>query len=254
MTVVRKGLLVLGALLGCGAFAVALEGSFGVVDFIGAQKTIFQTGKADGVVSLSTLKDRKDLYAIGPVRDLDGEITIFDSKPSVSKVKGSEFEVENSWQYEAIFLVWTQQHAWRDVAIPPGVKSYLELQSFVKSQAAAAGIDTSRPFAFLIKDRPAELAWHINVDRADGQKITQELFAKSKVGYVLKDETVDIVGFYSEQHHGVFISRYAPAIPKDGAVSNAIHIHFVSRDSKATGHIDNITLGGNALLRLPSNQ
>jgi acetolactate decarboxylase len=134
------------------------------------------------------------------------------------------------------------------------VKSYLDLQSFVKSQASAAGIDVSRPFAFLIHDRPAEIGWHINVDRTDGENITPELFAKSKVSYVLKDEAVDIVGFYSDQHDGVFISRHAPAVPQDGTVSNAIHIHFVSRISKATGHIDNITLGQNGILRLPSNQ
>lgn len=248
---VRKGLAVVAVLLGCGAIAVALEGGVGLVEYVGSQKAIIQTGKADPVISLNTLKDRNDLYAIGPVRDLDGEITIFNSQPSITKVKGGEFAVEHGWNNDAIFLVWTQQRAWRDVPIPPSVKSYLDLQSFVKKEAGAAGLDLSRPFAFLIQDRPAEIAWHVNVDRTGGQSITPELFAASKVGYVLKNEAVDIVGFYSEQHDGIFISRHAPAIPKDGSVSNVIHIHFVSRDGRAAGHIDNITLGDNGILRLP---
>jgi hypothetical protein len=34
-------------------------------------------------------------------------------------------------------------------------------------------------------------------------------------------------------------------------MENAIHIHLVSRTSKAAGHIDDLTLGENMVLRLP---
>jgi hypothetical protein len=86
---------------------------------------------------------------------------------------------------------------------------------------------------------PRELAWHINVDRTDGQPITPELFRKSKQQYTLRGEQVDIFGVYSEKHGGVFMSQ-----------DLRIHIHFVSRDSAATGHIDGISPSA-LTLRLP---
>jgi len=59
----------------------------GPVEYIGAQKDIFKTGKATSVVSLEDMAGRKGLYAMGPIDGLDGEITIFDSKPYITKVR-----------------------------------------------------------------------------------------------------------------------------------------------------------------------
>lgn len=223
----------------------------GAVEFDGAQKTIFKTGKAAPVMSLESLAGRKSLYAIGPVEGLDGEITIFDSKPYITKVKGTDFTVDQSLKHNAIFLVWTEQSNWQDIAIPDSVKGYIDLQQFVKAKAAETGMDMSKAFAFQITGTADEIKWHINVDRSEGQPITKELFAKSKESYVTKGEPVDIIGFYSETHPGEFISEYAPAITPESGNRNAIHIHLVSRTSKAAGHIDNIKLGKDMVLRLP---
>ena len=75
---------------------------------------------------------------------------------------------------------------------------------------------------------------------------------KSKQPFVTKNEVVDIVGFYSESHSGVFLSQYAPAIKEGSGMKNAIHLHHVSRQGKASGHIDDIVLGENMVLRLPT--
>jgi hypothetical protein len=101
---------------------------------------------------------------------------------------------------------------------------------------------------------PTEIRWHINVDRTEGRPITAELFAKSKASLVVRGESVEIIGFYSERHPGIFISRHAPAIPPHSGRTNAIHIHFVSRVSQATGHIDDIALSEEMVLHLPTAQ
>ena len=124
-------------------------------------------------------------------------------------------------------------------------------RSSSKQQAQAAGIDVTKPFPFLLSGTPVEIKWHINVDRTEGKPMTKELFAKSKAPFVTKNEPVDIVGFYSETHSGVFLTKYAPAIKEDSGMQNFIHIHLVSRTSKAAGHIDNITFGDGMVLRLP---
>ncbi|MBI5635300.1 MAG: hypothetical protein HZA15_17675 [Nitrospirae bacterium] len=233
------------------ATAALNSASEGLVEYAGAQKNIFATGKAESVMSLRALEGRESLFAIGPVEGLDGEITIFESKPYISKVRGNDYEVDHTLNHGAIFLVWANQSEWSDVPIPVTVKGYVDLQKFVRTEAQAAGIDVSKPFPFLLAGTPAEIKWHINVDRTGGKPITNELFVKSKAPFITKNEPVDIIGFYSVSHSGVFNSQYAPAIKEGSGMKNTIHIHLVSRTSKAAGHIDDLTLGSNMTLRLP---
>jgi acetolactate decarboxylase len=247
----RTSLFILCAIVAACAAAVLNSHKEGLVEYIGAQKDIFTSGKAVSVVSLEELAGRKGLYAMGPIDGLDGEITIFDSKPYITKVRGKDYVVDNTLKHGAFFLVWTEQTNWQDVPVPNTVKGYVDLQKFVKAQAQAAGIDTGKPFPFLLAGTPVEIKWHINVDRTEGKPITNELFLKSKEPFVTRNEPVDIIGFYSERHAGVFLPSYNPAIKEGSGMQNVIHIHLVSRTSKAAGHIDNITLGDGMVLRLP---
>jgi acetolactate decarboxylase len=223
----------------------------GFVEYVGAQKDIFTTGKADSVISLETLSGQQGLYAMGPVDGLDGEITIFDSKPYITQVRGADYVMDTTLKHGAFFLVWTNQSTWREVPVPGTVKGYKDLQQFVKAQAQAAGIDVTKPFPFLLSGTPKEIKWHINVNRTEGKPITKELFLKSKEPFITKNEPVDIIGFYSEHHAGVFLTQFAPAVKEGSGMENAIHIHLVSRTSKAAGHIDDLTLGEGTVLRLP---
>lgn len=224
----------------------------GLLEYSGSQKSIFDTGKAEAKVPVIAMSGSSDIFGVGAVAGLDGEITVFQGKPYVTKVRGDSYIMDHGTDHAATFAVWTRQTAWIEQSVPAEIKSYLDLQNFVKAQAAAAaGIDVSQPFPFQIVGTPVEVKWHINVDLTDGKPINKELFAKSKASYVIKNESMDIIGFYSEKHPGVFISAYAPAISADSGAKNAMHIHLVSRDGKSAGHIDNLTLGSGMILRLP---
>jgi len=248
----KRGLLIGLCVVAVAGTALALNSTKeGLIEYIGAQRDIFKTGKASSVISLESLAGQKGLYAVGPIDGLDGEITIFNSKPYITKVRGKDYDVDNTLNHRAFFLVWTEQEKWQDVPVPVAVKGYVDLQQFVKAQAQAAGIDVTKPFPFLIAGTPVEIKWHINVDRTEGKPITNELFVKSKEPFVTKNEPVDIIGFYAEHHAGVFLPSYNPAIKEGSGQQNVIHIHLVSRTSKAAGHIDNITLGEGMVLRLP---
>src|SRR5262245_13482876 len=213
----------------------------GGVQYAGEQREIFSTGRADAKASLADLSGLPDLYALGPCEGLDGEITVFKSEPYISRVRGGadRYVIDRTFNHRAIFLVWAQMREWEDVRIPESVSSYAELETFVVQSARQQGIDTGSPVPFLMAGSPRELVWHINVDRTGGRPITQELFRKSKQQYTLRGEQVDIFGVYSEKHGGIFMS---PEL--------RIHVHFVSRDSAATGHIDAITPAA-MTLRLP---
>lgn len=251
--VVKKAVFaVLGIVAGLCATVVVAANKEGLIEYAGAQRDIFKTGKAASVISLESLANRPGLYAVGPIDGLDGEITIFDSKPYITKMRGSDYIVDQTFRHGAFFLVWSEETKWRDVPVPNTLKGYVDLQRFVKAQAQAAGIDVAKPFPFLLSGTPVEIKWHINVDRTEGKPITKELFAKSKEPFVTKNEPVDIIGFYSDHHAGVFLTQFAPAIKEGSGTENAIHIHLVSRASKAAGHIDDLTLGDNMVLRLPA--
>ena len=68
----------------------------GSVEYVGVQKDVFSSGKAASVISLEDLAGRKGLYAMGPIDGLDGEITILDSKPYITKVRGSDYVADNT--------------------------------------------------------------------------------------------------------------------------------------------------------------
>jgi acetolactate decarboxylase len=212
----------------------------GMLNHVGEQRQIVETGRASGTISLNELAGLKNLYAIGPVEGLDGEITILNSRPYVSKVRAdATYSVDRTLDHRAIFLVWAQVINWRSVCIPASVTNYSQLEAFIKDSAQRLGIPADSPFPFRMAGAPKEIVWHINVDRTDGQPITQDLFRKSKQYYELRGERVDIVGAYSDKHQGVFTG---PRL--------RIHLHFVSQESAATGHVDEIN-PARLILRLP---
>ena len=103
--------------------AIALNSTKeGLIEYIGAQRDIFKTGKANSVISLESLANRPGLFAVGPIDGLDGEITIFDSKPYITKVRGSDYVMDNTFKHGAFFLVWTEQTKWQDVPVPANCK------------------------------------------------------------------------------------------------------------------------------------
>ena len=252
MFVKKRPTVLLSALLAACATAVTVPSiREGLVEYYGKQSSIVATGKKEGTVPIAAMSGAHGAYGLGAYEGLDGEITIYEGKPYVTKVRGNGYIMEHGQDGKAIFAAWTRNTQWRDEPVPAEVKTYLDLQRFVKARATAAGIDTaSAPFPFLLSGTPAEIKWHINVDRTEGKPVNAELFKKSKDNYVMKSQPVDIVGFYSEKHLGAFIGTYVPAI-KEKDVKNAIHVHLVTKDGKSAGHIDDIAFGGGMTLRLP---
>jgi acetolactate decarboxylase len=239
-------------LLAACSTSIAPASNDGRVDFAGSQKTLFETGKADAVTTVGAVAQGPHSYGVGAVAGLDGEVTIFDGRPLVTRMRGTGYTLDAGGEHGMAFGVWTHQAHWRSEPIPAEVRGYLDLQVFVKAQAIAAGLDVTKPFAFLVSGTPTEVKWHVNVDRTEGKPINAELYSRSKENFVAKGQEMNIVGFHSENHHGVFISAFSPAIPKDSAMKNAIHLHLVTIDGKSAGHIDNLTLAPGMTLRLPA--
>ena len=68
----------------------------GLVEYYGKQGAIAAFGKAEGVLPIADMSGANGVYGVGAYRGLDGEITIFEGKPYVTRVRGDGFIVDNS--------------------------------------------------------------------------------------------------------------------------------------------------------------
>ena len=69
--------------------------------------------------------------------------------------------------------------------------------------AVESGIDVDQPFPFLLQCHMAQATFHILCNQSDGE-YNPHLHEKAKVRLPIADKSVEIVGFYSRQHRGVF--------------------------------------------------
>jgi hypothetical protein len=197
-------------------------------------------GKLAAAIDLESLSATPHLYAIGPIAELRGEVTIIDSRPSLSRVgRDGTVQVDQKFDGGAPFLVWAEVPAWHRAPIPPDVRSFAHLEAFVAKSAAAAGLDLELPLPFLVDGRQDRIEFHI-LNRLGDEPHDAETNKRIRVTFELTTAEATIVGFHSRSHRGIFT-------PAD---SN-IHIHFQALDNSASGHIQALEIGPGAVLRLP---
>ncbi|WP_299117267.1 acetolactate decarboxylase [uncultured Winogradskyella sp.] len=209
-----------------------------VVKHSGALRTIM-SGNIQPVISLDTLSKMKNLYALGAVDNLKGEIQIFDSQPSNSFVVDSSLQIKDSYNLKASLLVYAEIKAWESFEIKNcTTKSDLEEQIF--KIATEYNIDTNKPFPFLLEGNVKSLDWHV-INWKDGDTIhNHKKHKESGLNGTLQNKDVEIIGFYSTKHKAIFTHH-----------TTNIHMHFKTEDDAIAGHIDNLLLNNSITLKLP---
>jgi acetolactate decarboxylase len=204
----------------------------------GEMRTVMLKGDLAARADTAALRGRKGLYALGPVEGLKGEVSIFDGKPAIATVRDGKPMVAEEWP-KACFLVSAEVERWGKTELPKGVESLEHLQAFVEKSAKAAGLDAEKPFPFLVTGTPKKVKYHI-VWKTDGLPHTKELHAKAKLPFEVEGREVELLGFYSDKHHGVFTHH-----------DTNIHAHFRAADGKDSGHVDAVELTAGMWLHLP---
>ena len=110
------------------------------------------------------------------------------------------------------------------------------------SQEKAArnkGIDTKKPFPFIIKGEFTNLDWHIISPQISGGSHDEHLANSWKE----KAENVNgkILGFYSKSHQGIFTHH-----------TSNIHMHYYDETKILSGHVDYLVSGTDCKLALPN--
>jgi acetolactate decarboxylase len=81
------------------------------------------------------------------------------------------------------------------------------------------------------------------VNKTDDLPHNPEQHEKAKIRFQLKDQPVEIVGFCSDKHHGVFTHH-----------DSKVHMHMKRTDGTSGGHVDGLQLSGGMSLLLPKSE
>lgn len=225
-------------MLGAGRQPASAQGRTFEVKWVGTSRDVLR-GDLTARISLESLMHLNNLYAVGPPEGLRGEITIFDSRPYVSRIEDSRIVVDHSFRHRALFLVWVEVGEWREIPVPSTVRTYRDVETFVAVAARDTGLDITRPLPFLLRGPVARLKFHI-FDKRDDAPHSPEVHERIKVKFAVEDVAVEIIGFWSDKHEGIFI----PA-------GRTAHIHFRALDTMMTGHVDELELQSGSVLALP---
>lgn len=211
------------------------------VEWFGSQGD-FIAGKAEKSVSLERFDGLESLYAVGPLDQARGEVSIYDSIPLISEVHDGRVNVTIDSCRHAAFLVYAIVENWRRVTVRNPINTEQQLENHLLAWAVTSGIDVDQPFAFLLNGLIAQATFHILCNRGRGT-YNAERHEKSKVRFPIANESVEVIGFYSRCHRGIFTPR-----------DSNFHMHVRTLDNRFSGHLEAFNWEYGVMLYLPINE
>ncbi len=198
-------------------------------------------GDVSGKVSLAELPRTPLLYAVGPVADLGGEITVIDGRLHLARVEHGMLKTSAEYDGRASFLVWATIPQWQE-AVPLGTPaaSPAELENLIEAKARRAGLDVDKPFPFMLRGPLASVKYHVlRPTQTQDRHAAATSHTDSALNLRASGAGGTIIGFFSKKHEGVFTHGGSYA-----------HLHVLLADGNS-GHVDEIELGPDVELLLP---
>jgi len=211
------------------------------VEWFGSQGD-FIAVKAKEPISLSRFGGLESLYAIGPLERGRGEVSIYDSVPLISEVHDSRTNVSVDFSRRAAFLVYAIVENWRRVTLRKLIDGEQQLEEQLLPFAVESGIDVDLPFPFLIHCHITQATFHVLRNQSEGE-YSPEVHEKAKVRFPIIDQSVEIIGFYSRRHRGVFTPR-----------DSDFHMHVRTLDNQLSGHLESFSFSQGIVLYLPTDE
>ncbi len=232
-------------LCGCAGLhpAQAARPAHADVQVFGALRAMMHEGQTGAVVQLDSLLPDPQLYAVGALADLAGEVTIVGGQVHLSYPDDTATRTVTSSRSDAAaaLLVAARVPAWRSVRIEASI-AFADLDAAIARHAAAAGVPADARVPFLLEGEFEDLQWHV----IDGRRLPKgesshaaHLAASARAQRDRARAT--LVGFFSTRDQGVFTH-----------MGSNTHIHCVLTDPSAAGHVDHVVVPAGATLRFPT--
>jgi acetolactate decarboxylase len=106
--------------------------------------------------------------------------------------------------------------------------------------ARRTGLDPDRPFPFRVVGTAVEVTLHV-LDKRDDLPHDPKQHERAKVRHTLSGVPVELIGFHSRHHRGVFTPR-----------ESNVHVHVRTADGRISGHLETIGLAPGARLAVPA--
>ena len=210
------------------------------VEYKGALKSIMHNGDLSANANLRDFQQSQNLYALGALEKLKGEILILNSKPFISRLQNDRLTIDDSFDHQATLFVYASVKKWNSIPIPNPISNLQEVEKFIESTAEEQGIDVDQAFPFMISGNAKSFRWHV-IDWAEGDNDhSHEKHIQSGPHGTVNDREVEILGFYSNHHHAIFTHH-----------TTNMHMHVKTSDNQLAGHLDDLILGSGMMLKLP---
>ncbi len=198
------------------------------------------TGKAEGKLSLDSLASKQNLYAVGLRENMSGEIQILNGELIVSYASDDTIRIKKEYNDKAALLVYAEVVRWKEIPMPLSVTNTESLIGFLEYTAKDQGLNLDNPLVYLLEGKVNEVHWHVMKDRLKNNEQGAINHSEMMTPGFLEDTEVEIIGFYSNNHQGIFTHYNIP-----------VHMHFVTRDRSIGGHVDQIDIGPGMTLKIP---
>lgn len=231
------GLLTVG-LFSCNSIqkkkGAAEKDTYADIHSVAAMKNVMWKGELGPQIYLDTIPNKNGLYGLGPVSYLTGELLINNGKSYVSEVvSDTTMRVIHSFDTSAPFFVYGNVSAWTEIELPTEVKTIQSLEKFIDLKTT----HDKRPFVFKLIGDVSNAVIHIQ-NLPKGTKVSSPDEAhQGQTNYKITDENVQIIGFFSTEHKGVFTHH-----------DSFSHMHLITTDETKMGHLDALEIGNMKLL------
>ncbi len=215
----------------------------GNVHIYGNLKRVMHGNRTSAVVQLERLLPSEQLFGLGALSELRGEIIILGGQTVLSYAAGddsirTEFVTES--EEGAALLVAAEVATWK-LTTTTGEIIFEKLDERIAELAARAGVDTDLPFPFMVLGRVTGLEYHV----VDGNRLSKGGDSRkdhpaAAIRRSLPNTTTTLLGFYSEHHQGIFTHQ-----------GSKTHIHCFQDEPPVSGHVDDVTLPAGTTIMFP---
>jgi acetolactate decarboxylase len=212
----------------------------------GALRAMLHEGRTGAIVSLDSLLPNPDLYALGALADLAGEVTVVGGKAYLSYPDGadaSRTETAARTTAAAALLVGAEVPAWNRVVTERRIR-FEDLDVEIAELATSTGVGLQGRFPFLIEGDFEDLHWHVIDGRRLGAGAASHQDHEAAAVHVeLARASGTLLGFYSESDQGVLTH-----------MGSKTHIHCALDAPLSTGHVDGVTLPAGTRVAFPAGR
>lgn len=202
-------------------------------------KDVMWKGQLQGIINLDTITNKTNLYGLGPVEYLTGEILVIDGKSYKSTVASdTTMQVEETFNIKAPFFGYANISKWTEHLVPDSIQTIQQLEFYLDILTK----NSPRPFIFKLSGKVEYASIHI-VSLPKGSQVSSPDEAhKGQKHYEIKNESVYIIGFFSTDHKTIFTHH-----------DTFLHMHLMTTDQLKMGHLDDVLFKKGALqLYLPA--